>query len=61
MWEEISHVCRLDEAEPVAAWQERLGLLSSVASKLTDLRLRPFLEAVGKIFVALGRSAAPTA
>ncbi len=39
MWEEISHVCRLDEADPVAAWRERLGLLSSVASKLTDLGL----------------------
>jgi aminopeptidase len=39
LWEEISHVCRLDEADPVAAWQDRLGLLSTVARKLTELRL----------------------
>jgi aminopeptidase len=38
MWEEISHVCRLDEPDPVAAWEDRLGLLSTVASKLTNLR-----------------------
>jgi aminopeptidase len=36
MWEEISHVCRLDEPDPVAAWEARLGLLTEVASKLTE-------------------------
>jgi aminopeptidase len=39
LWEEISHVCRLDEPDPVAAWQDRLGLLATVASKLTELQL----------------------
>jgi aminopeptidase len=39
MWQEISHVCRLDERDPVAAWEERLALLDSVASRLNDLRL----------------------
>jgi aminopeptidase len=38
MWEDISHVCRLDEPDPVVAWEARLGLLSTVASKLTNLR-----------------------
>jgi aminopeptidase len=39
LWADISHVCRLDEPDPVAAWDDRLGLLTSVASRLTDLRL----------------------
>ncbi len=40
LWADISHVCRLDEPDPVAAWDDRLGLLTSVASRLTDLRPR---------------------
>jgi aminopeptidase len=39
LWEEVGHVCRLDEPDPVAAWEERLALLTSVASRLNDLRL----------------------
>jgi aminopeptidase len=39
LWDEIAHVCRLDEPDPVAAWEARLGRLLSVSSKLTDLRL----------------------
>jgi aminopeptidase len=40
LWEEIAHVCRLDQADPVAAWAERLDQLVSVADKLDGLRLR---------------------
>jgi aminopeptidase len=39
LWEEIGHVCRLDESDPVAAWEDRLALLTSVASRLNALRL----------------------
>ncbi|HEY4276704.1 MAG TPA: aminopeptidase [Conexibacter sp.] len=35
LWEEIVHVCRLDEADPVAAWRERMATLSGVAERLT--------------------------
>jgi aminopeptidase len=39
LWDEISHVCRLDEPDPVAAWVDRLALLTSVADRLNALRL----------------------
>jgi aminopeptidase len=34
--EELMHVCRLDEDDPVAAWRERKETLHSVASCLTE-------------------------
>lgn len=45
LWDEISHVCRLDEPDPRAAWAERMDLLDSVGERLralqpTALRLR---------------------
>jgi len=39
LWEEVSHVCRLDEPDPVAAWTDRMDRLAAVASKLDGLRL----------------------
>jgi aminopeptidase len=33
--EEIVHVCRLDEEDPVAAWQERMGVLVGAAERVT--------------------------
>jgi aminopeptidase len=39
LWEEIAHVCRLDEPDPVAAWQKRLAGLTEVAGKLNELRI----------------------
>ncbi|HYV17300.1 MAG TPA: aminopeptidase [Conexibacter sp.] len=38
LWEEIVHVCRLDEADPVAAWRERMATLTSAAERLTAAR-----------------------
>ena len=32
----LMHVCRLDEDDPVQAWQDRADLLVDVASRLTD-------------------------
>ncbi len=38
MWDEIRHVCRLDEPDPVAAWQERFATLRGTAERLTERR-----------------------
>jgi len=39
LWEEISHVCRLDEDDPAAAWRRRSDTLRDVARRLTERRL----------------------
>ena len=39
LWEEIVHVCRLDEPDPVAAWRARADELSRVAGALADASL----------------------
>jgi aminopeptidase len=36
--EQILHVCRLDEADPVAAWKERADLLVATAARVTARR-----------------------
>ena len=36
--EQILHVCRLDEGDPVAAWRERSDLLVAIAERLTERR-----------------------
>jgi aminopeptidase len=36
LWQQIIHVCRLDEDDPVAAWRERMATLSGAAERLTD-------------------------
>ena len=38
LWEQIVHVCRLDEADPVAAWRERMTTLVGVTERLTSAR-----------------------
>jgi aminopeptidase len=38
MWSEIAHVCRLDEDDPIAAWDERMTTLKSAAARLTERR-----------------------
>ena len=40
LWSEVAHVCRIDEDEPVAAWQKRMARLTDAAQKLNALRLR---------------------
>ena len=39
LWSEITHVCRLDEPDPVAAWQARQDQLIDVTAKLDGLAL----------------------
>jgi aminopeptidase len=38
LWEQIAHVCRLDEEDPVAAWAQRFKVLEGVADRLTRQR-----------------------
>lgn len=39
LWRDITHACRVDEDDPVAAWTERMDRLTAVAGKLDKLRL----------------------
>jgi aminopeptidase len=38
LWEQVLHVCRLDEEDPIAAWLERLDALRSVRGRLNARR-----------------------
>jgi len=38
LWEQVVHVCRLDEDDPVAAWTARLDDLITAANRLTARR-----------------------
>lgn len=39
LWEQIAHICRLDEPDPVAAWRARGRELEAAARRLDALRL----------------------
>jgi aminopeptidase len=39
LWQQVGHVCRLDEPDPVAAWRSRLRRLVAVTEKLDALGL----------------------
>jgi aminopeptidase len=39
LWEQVVHMCRLDEDDPVAAWRERQEVLVGVSERLTERRL----------------------
>jgi aminopeptidase len=38
LWEDVAHICRLDESDPSAAWMERSAVLKAHAQRLTDQR-----------------------
>jgi aminopeptidase len=38
LWDEIAHVCRLDEDDPVAAWGERTTATAAAAAHLNERR-----------------------
>ena len=38
LWDDVAHVCRLDEEDPVAAWRERNAALAAAADRLTERR-----------------------
>src|SRR5262249_29032875 len=39
LWEEVAHVSRLDEADPAAAWRDRMAQLDGVAGRLSEQNL----------------------
>jgi aminopeptidase len=39
LWEDVAHVCRLDEPDPAAAWNERIEQIWQVARQLDALDL----------------------
>jgi aminopeptidase len=38
LWRELEHVLRLDEPDPIAAWDERIAVLNDYAARLTERR-----------------------
>jgi aminopeptidase len=38
LWEQVGHICRLDEPDPVAAWNERADTLAAAAARLNERR-----------------------
>jgi Leucyl aminopeptidase (aminopeptidase T) len=38
LWRELEHVLRLDEPDPIAAWDERMAVLNDYAARLTERR-----------------------
>lgn len=36
LWEQMVHICRLDENDPIAAWRERAAELKGVATRLSE-------------------------
>jgi aminopeptidase len=38
LWHEIAHVCRLDEPDPVAAWNARADALADAAARMNERR-----------------------
>jgi aminopeptidase len=39
LWQQVERILRLDEPDPVEAWEARLGQLATISGKLNDLRL----------------------
>ncbi len=39
LWREVAHICRVDEPDPVAAWEERMEGLIAAAGRLDELGL----------------------
>ncbi len=39
LWEQVAHICRLDEPDPTAAWVTRMEALEAQAAKLDELDL----------------------
>ena len=37
LWSEVERVCRLDERDPVASWEQRMGDMVATAGRINDL------------------------
>ena len=38
LWQEVAHICRLDEPDPALAWAERMDMLEGVGERIAHLR-----------------------
>jgi len=38
LWDDVVHICRLDEPDPVVAWEARMDVLGAAAERLTAAR-----------------------
>jgi aminopeptidase len=38
LWEQLTHVCRLDEPDPIASWEERMAATVAASERLTEHR-----------------------
>jgi aminopeptidase len=38
LWEQVAHICRLDEDDPIAAWRARMDTVTAAAERLTARR-----------------------
>jgi aminopeptidase len=36
LWDDVAHICRLDEPDPIAAWNDWTGMLTAAAAKLNE-------------------------
>ncbi len=54
LWREIADVCRLDDPDPIAAWQARMDQLNAVAARLNELELDQLLYAGPGTELAVG-------
>jgi aminopeptidase len=43
LWDDIVHICRLDEGDPEEAWRERSAALAGAAQRLTERRFDAIL------------------
>jgi aminopeptidase len=39
LWHDVAHICRLDEPDPIAVWEERFRRLTEIAGQLDALRI----------------------
>ncbi len=39
LWQDLAHVCRLDEPDPAAAWTQRMDRLQAVTRRLDEIRI----------------------
>jgi aminopeptidase len=54
LWEQVLHVCRMDESDPEGAWRARSDALKGVAQRLTERRFDAIRLAGGGTDLTIG-------
>jgi aminopeptidase len=54
LWQQIGHICRLDEPDPIAAWRTRMDHLLAVSTRLNELELDQLLYSGPGTELAIG-------